>query len=90
MTKCRHQCSTIESDTTILKQLYLKVNERLYLPAAGYKTTWIEQLGICINAREYGKGQLIMDNPEKLATQGTKDDDKTTHKIGQPFGLLAH
>jgi hypothetical protein len=43
-----------------------------------------------INAREYGKGQLIMDNAEKLVTWGTKDDDKTTHKIGQPFGLLAH
>ena len=48
MTKCRHQCSTIESDTTILKQLYLKVNERFCLPAAGYKTTWTEQLGKCI------------------------------------------
>ena len=68
MTKSCHQCSTLESDTTILKQLYLKVNERLCLPAAGYKTTWIEQRGICINAREYGKGQLLMDNPEKLAT----------------------
>jgi hypothetical protein len=43
-----------------------------------------------INAREYGKGQLIMDNPEKLVTWGTKDDDKTTHQIGQSFGLLAH
>jgi hypothetical protein len=30
-------CSTIESDTTVLKQLYLKVNERFCLPAAGYK-----------------------------------------------------
>ena len=48
MTKCRQQCSTIESDTTILKQHYLKVNEQVWLPAAVYKTTWTEQLGICI------------------------------------------
>jgi hypothetical protein len=48
MTKCRHQCSTIESDATILKQHYLKVNEQFWLPAAAYKTTWTEQLGICI------------------------------------------
>ena len=52
MTKCRHQCSTIESDATILKQLYLKVDERFWLPAAGYKTTWTEQLGICIKTLE--------------------------------------
>jgi len=48
MTKCRHQCSTIESDTTILKQHYLKVNEKFWLPTAVYKTTWTEQLGMCI------------------------------------------
>ena len=48
MTKCRHQCSTIESDATILKQHYLKVNEQFWLPAAVYKTTWTEQLGISI------------------------------------------
>ena len=48
MTKCRQQCSTIESHTTILKQHYLKVNEQFWLPAAVYKTTWTEQLGICI------------------------------------------
>ena len=47
-TKCRQQCSTIESDTTILKQHYLKVNEQFWLPAAVYKPTWTEQLGICI------------------------------------------
>ena len=46
MTKCRQQCSTIESDTTILKQHYLKVNEQFWLPAAVYKTTWTEQLGM--------------------------------------------
>ena len=46
MTKCRHQCSTIESDTTILKQHYLKVNEQFWPPAAVYKITWIEQLGM--------------------------------------------
>jgi hypothetical protein len=48
MTKCRQQCSTIESDATILKQHYLKLNEQFWLPAAIYKTTWIEQLGMCI------------------------------------------
>jgi hypothetical protein len=48
MTKCRHQSSTIESDATILKQLYLKVNERFWLPAAVYKNKWTEQLGMCI------------------------------------------
>ena len=48
MTKCRHQSSTIESDATILKQHYLKVNEQFWLPAAVYKTTWTEQLGRCI------------------------------------------
>jgi hypothetical protein len=48
MTKCRQQCSTIESDATILKQHCLKVNEQFWLPAAVYKTTWIEQLGMCI------------------------------------------
>jgi hypothetical protein len=46
MTKCHHQCSTIESDATILKQHYLKVNEQFWLPAAVYKTTWTEQLGM--------------------------------------------
>ena len=46
MTTCRQQCSTIESDTTILKQNYLKVNEQFWLHAAVYKTTWIEQLGM--------------------------------------------
>jgi hypothetical protein len=44
--KCRHQCSTIESDATILKQHYVKVNEQFWLPTAVYKTTWIEQLGM--------------------------------------------
>jgi hypothetical protein len=48
MTKCRQQCSTIESDTTILKQHYLKVDEKFWLPTAVYKTTWTEQLGVCI------------------------------------------
>ena len=48
MTKCRQQCSTIESDTTILKQHYLKVDEQFWLPTAVYKTTWTEQLGMCI------------------------------------------
>jgi hypothetical protein len=43
MTKCRQQCSTIESDATILKQHCLKVNEQFWLPAAVYKTTWTEQ-----------------------------------------------
>jgi hypothetical protein len=48
MTKCRQQSSTIESDTTILKQHYLKVDEKFWLPTAVYKTTWTEQLGVCI------------------------------------------
>ena len=48
MTKCRHQGTTIESDTAILKQHYLKVNEQFWLPTAVYKTTWTEQQGICI------------------------------------------
>ena len=48
MTKCRQQCSTIESDTTILKQHYLKVDEKFWLPTAVYKTMWTEQLGMCI------------------------------------------
>jgi hypothetical protein len=48
MTKCRQQCSTIESDTTILKQHYRKVDEKFWLPTAVYKTMWTEQLGMCI------------------------------------------
>ena len=48
MTKCRQQCSTIESDTTILKQHYLKVDEKFWLSTAVYKATWTEQLGVCI------------------------------------------
>jgi hypothetical protein len=32
----------------LLKQHYLKVDEKFWLPTAVYKTTWTEQLGVCI------------------------------------------
>jgi hypothetical protein len=41
-----------------------------------------------INVREYRRGNQKLDNPEKLETYGTQDEEKQKVVMFRPFGIL--